>query len=145
MEKLTQEDRQRLQRILAELSDCQAIADVLRQQIDLLSVSLSGLAVTVDTIKAVGELEPGAEILVPIGSDSFITAKVAVVDKVITGLGANIAAERTIGDAIQVLEARGTEIGKALEQTRARLEEIAKRIEALRPEAERIFAKVREK
>jgi len=145
VERLTQEDRQRLQRILAELSDHQATADFLRRQIALLSASLSELAVTVDTIKTVGELKLDTEILVPIGADSFITAKVAVVDKVITGLGAGVAAERGVGDAVQVLEARATEVGKALDQTQAQLEKLAERIEALRPEADRILAKVREK
>lgn len=145
VERLTQEDRHRLQRILAELSDHQATADVLRQQTALLSASLSELAVTVETVKTIGELKPDTEILVPIGSNSFITAKVAVIDKVITGLGAGVAAERAVGDAIQVLETRAAEVGKALGQTQTQLERLAERIDALRPEAERILAKAREK
>jgi len=145
MEKLTSEDRQRLQRILAELGDYQTTADLLRQQLSILASSISELSITVETVKTIKGLKPDTEVLVPIGSDSFATAKVALTDRVITGLGANIAAERSVEDAVGMLEARMTELGQAMEQARQELEKLGERIEALRPEAERILAKAKEK
>jgi len=145
MEKLTSEDRQRLQRILTELGDYQTTADLLRQQLSILASSISELSMTVETVKTIKGLKPDTEVLVPIGSDSFATAKVALTDRVITGLGANIAAERSVEDAVGMLEARMTELGQAMEQARQELEKLGERIEALRPEAERILAKAKEK
>jgi len=145
MEKLTSEDRQRLQRILTELGDYQTTADLLRQQLSILASSISELSMTVETVKTIKGLKPDTEVLVPIGSDSFATAKVALTDRVITGLGANIVAERSVEDAVRMLEARITEFGQAMEQARQELEKLGERIEALRPEAERIFAKAKEK
>jgi prefoldin alpha subunit len=144
MEKLTSEDRQKLQRILAELSDHQATADILRQQLRVLAASLSELSMTTETIKVIKGLKPDTEVLVPLGSDSYATAKIALTDKVITGLGADIAAERGVDEAVQVLEARMAEIGRVVERTRQELEKLGERIEALRPEAERILAKAKE-
>lgn len=144
MEKLTQEERGRLQRILGELSEYQTTADALRQHLSLLSASLSELSMTLEAIKTVKELKPGTDIFVPMGSDSYITAKLGTTERVITGLGANVAAERGIGDALKVLEERGAELERALGQAREELGKLGERIETLRPEADRILGKVRE-
>lgn len=132
-----------MQRILDQLSNYQAAMEVLRQQISVLAGSLTELSMTVGAIKRLKELKPDTEILVPIGSDSFITAKLAPPDKVVTGLGADVAAERKADDAIQSLEARGKEIEGAVERTREELSRLEERIEALRPEAERLIEKAK--
>lgn len=143
MEKLTDEERKKLDRILSELSDHQATAEALRQHLSLLASSLSELSMTLEAIKIVKELEPGTDILVPMGSDSFITAKLGTTDKVITGLGADVAAERGSEDALKVLETRRTELAQALDRARDELEKLGERMEALRPEAERILEKAK--
>jgi prefoldin alpha subunit len=145
MEKLNSEDRQKLQRILTELGNYQTTTDLLRQQLSILASSISELSITVETVKTIKGLKPDTEVLVPIGSDSFVTAKIARTDKVITGLGADAAAERSVEAAVKMLEARMTELGQAMEQARQELEKLGERIETLRPEAERLMAKAKEK
>lgn len=143
MEKLTQEERERLQRILGELNEYQTTADALKQHLSLLSASLSELSMTLEAIKTMKGLKPGTDIFVPMGSDSYITAKLGTTEKVITGLGANVAAERSAEDAMKVLGERRAELERALGQAREELGRLGGRIETLRPEAERILAKVR--
>lgn len=144
MEKLTDEERKKLDRILGELSDHQATAEALRQHLSLLAASMSELSMTLEVIKTVKGLKPGTDILVPMGSDSFITAKLGTTDKVITGLGADVAAERGSEDALKVLEARRTELAQALDRAREELGKLGERMEALRPEAERILEKAKQ-
>jgi len=144
MEKLTDEEREKLERILGELSDHQATAEALRQHLSLLAASLSELSMTLEVINTVKGLKPGTDILVPMGSDSFITAKLGTTDKVITGLGADVAAERGSEDALKVLEARRTELAQALDRAREELGKLGERMEALRPEAERILEKAKQ-
>ena len=145
MEKLSNEEQQKLQQIFNELQNYEAMADLLRQQINMIANSLTELSMTVETIKTIRELKLGTEILVPIGSDSFVTTKLAATDKVITGLGADVSAEQSVDGAKQMLEARITELGRVLEQARQELEKIGKQIEELRPEADRILTKTKEK
>ena len=95
MEKITDDEQKKLQRIMSELSDHQARAEGLRQHLSALAASLSELSMTLEAIKGVKGLKPGTDILVPMGSDSFIAAKLATTEKVITGLGADVAAERS--------------------------------------------------
>jgi prefoldin alpha subunit len=145
MEKLSKEEQQKLQQIFNELQNYEAVADLLRQQMNMMANSLTELSMTVETIKTIKELKPNTEILVPIGSDSFVTAKLAATDKVITGLGADVSAEQSVDGARQMLEARIAELGRVLEQARQELEKIGKQIEELRPEADRILTKTKEK
>ncbi len=145
MEKLSNEEQQKLQQIFNELQNYEAMADLLRQQINMIANSLTELSMTVETIKTIKGLKLGTEILVPIGSDSFVTTKLAATDKVITGLGADVSAEQSVDGAKQMLEARITELGLILEQARQELEKIGKQIEELRPEADRILTKTKEK
>jgi prefoldin alpha subunit len=142
---LSKEEQQKLQQIFNELQNYEAMADLLRQQINMIANSLAELSMTVETIKTIRELKLGTEILVPIGSDSFVTTKLAATDKVITGLGADVSAEQSVDGAKQMLEARITELGRVLEQARQELEKIGKQIEELRPEADRILTKTKEK
>jgi prefoldin alpha subunit len=138
------EDREKLQQLLAELSEYQATVDVLRQQISALATSLTELSITMGAIKVVKDLKQDTEILVPIGCDSFIAAKLSKVDRIITGLGANIAAEKSAEEATKLLEARAAEIEKALGRAREDLKKLEELIETRRPEAERIIQKSRE-
>jgi len=145
MEKLSKEEQQKLQQIFNELQNYEAVADLIRQQMNMMANSLTELSMTVETIKTIKELKQNTEILVPIGSDSFVTAKLATTDKVITGLGADVSAEQSVDGAKQMLEARIAELGRVLEQARQELEKIGKQIEELRPEADRILTKTKEK
>ncbi|MBA7502420.1 Prefoldin subunit alpha [subsurface metagenome] len=143
MEKINEEEQKKLQRILSELRNHQATTEALRQNLSLLTASLSELSMTVEAIKTIKRLKPGTDILVPIGSDSFISAKLGTTEKVITGLGADVAAERSIIDAIVTLQDRMAELEQALNKTREELEKLDERIEALTPEAERLLEKSR--
>lgn len=143
MEKINEEEQKKLQRILSELRNHQATTEALRQNLSLLTASLSELSMTVEAIKTIKRLKPGTDILVPIGSDSFISAKLGTTEKVITGLGADVAAERSITDAIVTLQDRMAELEQALNKTREELEKLDERIEALTPEAERLLEKSR--
>ncbi|PIU13187.1 MAG: prefoldin subunit alpha [Hadesarchaea archaeon CG08_land_8_20_14_0_20_51_8] len=145
MEKLSKEEQQKLQQIFNELQNYEAMADLLRQQINMIANSLTELSMTVETIKTIRELKLGTEILVPIGSDSFVTTKLATTDKIITGLGADVSAEQSVDGTKQMLEARIAELGRVLEQARQELEKIGKQIEELRPEADRILTKTKER
>lgn len=144
MERLTNEEQEQLQRVIAQLNNHQASVEPLRQHISMLTTSLTELSMTIGTIKSLKELEQGTGILVPVGSDSFINAKIAQPDKVLTGLGADVVAERTSDDTVKVLEARSEELGKAMEQARNELERLEERIETLRPEAEKLLRKARD-
>lgn len=144
MEKLPSKERQKLQQILIELENSGNAAEVLRRQIGVLSSSINEILMTTETIKGVESLKEDSEILVPIGSDSFIRAKTIETDKVLTGLGADVAAKREAKDAIDMLGRQKKEFEESIEKAREELEKLNKRIEELKPKAEQLLAKARE-
>lgn len=143
MERLLPEEKQKLQKLLIELENSENAAEALRRQIDILSASIDEISTTTKTIDGIKDLEQGSEILVPIGSDSFIRAKAIKTNKVLIGLGADVAAEREAGDAIEMLERQKKEFEESISRAREELERLNKRIEELKPRAEQLLAKIR--
>lgn len=144
MAELSSDEQKKLQRILIELDSARNAVETMRGQIGILSSSINELMVTMETVNGVKKLKPGTEILVPVGSDSFVKAKVTETDKVISGLGADIAAERSAEDAASALGEQRKEFEESIERAREELEKLTERIDELEPEAERLLAKSRE-
>jgi len=137
------DERARLQQIIAEVGSCQEMIGVIREQIMAMSSAITEYSATISSIKELKGTKVGTEILVPIGSDSFVQAKLNFGGKVKMGVGADVVAERTAEDAISVLEARVAELGKAVEQARGEIEKLDERVETLRPEADEIVSKMK--
>jgi prefoldin alpha subunit len=137
------DERARLQQIIAEMGGCRELMGVIREQIMAMSSAITEFTATISSIKALKGVKAGTEILVPIGSDSFVPAKLTFAGKVEMGVGAEVFAERTSDDAVVALEARVAELGKAIDQARAELEKLDERVGALRPEAEELVQKMK--
>jgi prefoldin alpha subunit len=135
------EEREKLQRLLTEIGGYREILDALGRQMLALSNTLNELSATREALETLKEQEPGTSILVPIGSDSFVQAKLPRVEKVVVGLGAETAADRTPEEAVEILKARAREVEQAMGRTRGEMEKLEERIRALSPEAERLLQK----
>jgi prefoldin alpha subunit len=111
--------------------------DALQQQANLIQMSLNDM----DTaVKALGSLEgkgEGQELLVPIGAESFIHAKLAEPDKVIIGLGSGVSVEKSLADSKSVIQGRRTELEKVMLDTTGAIEQVAVELERLQQEAQK--------
>ncbi|KXB02599.1 hypothetical protein AKJ45_02700 [candidate division MSBL1 archaeon SCGC-AAA261F19] len=143
MEDLSREERQELQRVAIELEQAQQTSEKLERRIDLLSMSKSEIERATETVQGVNKLDAETEILVPIGSDSFIKAKLTRPDKVLSGLGGDLVAELGYEEAVEMLGKRRGEVEKSIEETEKKLQKISERIEGLKPRAEQLVAKAR--
>lgn len=139
MEKV--DEREKLQRLMAQIGGYREMVEALHRQIDGLTKTLLEISATRESLGSLKGLKE-AEIMVPIGSDSFIKAKLPKLDRVVIGIGAELAAERTPEEAEEALKARSGEVEKAIEQTRGELEKMEERIRTLSPEAERLIQKL---
>ena len=84
---------------------------------------------TKNTLEELKTLDSEKELLIPIGSETFIPGKIKIVDKVIIGIGANIAMEEKIDAALERVKKRITEIEKAQSDIHRKMEEIQTQIE----------------
>jgi prefoldin alpha subunit len=141
MEKV--DEREKAQKLLTQIGGYREMREMLRRQMVALSNAMSEISVTMESLKNLKVMK-NAEVLVPIGCDSFVPAKITSVDKIVVGLGAEVAADRTPEEAENMLKARVEEIEKAMEQTRKDLESLEEKLQALEPEAERLIEKLNE-
>jgi prefoldin alpha subunit len=78
-----------------------------------------------ETLKQYQSAGEGAEILVPVGGNSFVYAKVASSEKVLVGLGSGVTVEKSAEEALDVIKDRInelTETVKKVSERRASLE-----------------------
>ncbi|MEW6593196.1 MAG: prefoldin subunit alpha [Candidatus Hadarchaeota archaeon] len=136
-------ERQRLQQVLAQLDSYRGLTGILRDQISGMSAAMNEITMTLATIDTIKDMKKEADIMVPIGSDSFVHAKLPISAKLVAGIGAEVVVERTAEEAILALKAKAADIENALKETVAEIEQLEKKAEALRPEAEELLEKLK--
>jgi prefoldin alpha subunit len=111
--------------------------DALQQQANLVQMSLNDLD---SAIKALGSLEgkaEGQELLVPIGADSFVHARLADPDKVVIGLGSSVSVEKSLGESKSIIQGRRGELEKVMLDTTGAMEQVAAELGRLQQEAQK--------
>lgn len=117
--------------LLANIQLLQEQEKILAQNIELLNVQLSELGVAKITIQSLGEQKKGDEILVPIGAGNFLKTTLLETSKLISGIGADIAVEKSLEDAVQVLDVRIEEIRKKISENQKALQQIDSKLREL--------------
>jgi len=134
--------RQELQRILMELETYRRQMDSLRNEIQLLDSTMAELRSSLTALDALKENKAGTEILVSIGSGSFIRAELKDVERVIVGVGAGISIEKNVDEGRKILEARSEEITKTMEKLQKSVVELNDRLVKLNDEYQRLMREI---
>jgi prefoldin alpha subunit len=99
----TQED---LQQAVMYLEYLKEQITTLKEQFEILDIAVKEHIQAIETMKDFENIEKNQEILIPIGADSLVFAKVADPSKVIINIGAGIAQEKKIDEAVENLSGR---------------------------------------
>ena len=84
------------------------------------------------------------ELLVPIGGNSYVKAKITDTNKVIVGLGAGVSVEKSLADAKSTLKERLDELGKTMNAAQQQFTQVADRINTGRTRIETLLNDARE-
>lgn len=110
-------------------------ADNYKKQIDSLSAQIQivenkrmEIDSTIETMDSLKENRIGTEILVPIGSNSFVRAELKDNKKVIVGIGAGISVEKTIDEAKEILKLRSKELENTMNKLQSAVAEIKNKL-----------------
>jgi len=118
-----------MQRLIFEYNWFRSQAESLQREINVLTSYLEQLTLTMTTIENIRKGEGREEILIPVGSRTFIKAKLTDPEKVIIHLGADVAAEKTLEDAQKLLEEKLGEVQEVLTERRKLLDQIVTKLE----------------
>jgi len=123
-----------IRRLLATYQQYQAQAEGIMRQINLTQLTAEGLDRALGAVDELDKAEVGQEILVPIGSGSFIHGKLASKEKVVLNVGAGVSIEKTAAEAKEILSIRKAEVldgSKKLNDVLAKIDQEMQRIQAV--------------
>ena len=116
----------------------------LQSRISLTNSALTELRVSSMTLEGLEEEKKDAQLFVPIGGGSYVKARLETANKVVVGIGADVAVERTMKEAKEELEARIAELEKTRETLVQQFNQVVERIQENRGKLEEVTAKLRE-
>ncbi|UCG95129.1 MAG: prefoldin subunit alpha [archaeon] len=85
------------------------------------------------------EKKESKEILASLGKDCFIKVGLKDQGKVIVDLGAGVLANKTLKEALGILESRRKELEKNIGELEKRMENVSRQIEKLEPDMQKIL------
>ncbi len=131
-------------RLVVELRIFEGTAEELQSRVNLVNAALTELRVSSMTLEGLEKEKTDAQLFVPIGGGSFVKAKLASSDKVIVGIGADVALERTMKEAKENLGNRISELEKTRTSLGQQLAQVVEKIREDRARLEELTAKLRE-
>ena len=143
MAKINKEEEE-LRKLSVEMRFLEQTAEALQQRISMMNAVMTDLTYANMTLEDVEKEKEGAELLVPIGGNSYVKAKLANPDKVVVGMGAGVSVEKTLQEARAIVKERLDELEKTMSVAQQQFAQIADRINVDRDRLESLLAKVRE-
>jgi len=102
-----------IRRLLAAYQQYQAQSEAIAQQLGLTQMTIQGLDRAISAIDALDSAADEQEMLVPIGSGSFVFAKLASKERVVLNVGAGVSIEKPAAEARESLKVRKAEVAEA--------------------------------
>jgi prefoldin alpha subunit len=116
----------------------------LQSRINMTNAAINELRVSSMTLEGLEKEKKGSQLFVPIGGGSYVKAKLVTAKKVVVGVGADVAVERTLKEAKEELEVRIAELEKTREALVQQFNQVVERIQENRGRLEEVTAKLRE-
>lgn len=115
----------------AMIETAKAQYEALMRQREIIGLTIDEHSRAKDTISRVAAGKPGDEILVPVGAEAFIHARISDDKSAVVGVGANVSFQRTPDEAEKLLAARIDELNRALHKISERAEQTEQTVQQL--------------
>ena len=116
----------------------------LQSRINMTNSAITELRVSSMTLEGLEKEKKGAQLFVPIGGGSYVKAKLETSKKVVVGIGADVAVEKTVKEAKVELEARIAELERTREALGQQFNQVVGRIQENQNTLEEVTAKLRQ-
>jgi len=135
-------EEETFRRLMVELRILEGTVEALQSRISLVNAALTELRVANMTMEGL-ENEKAVPLVVPIGGASYIEATLRNADKIIVGVGAGVAIEKTIKEAKENIGNRLSNLEKTRISLQQQLTQVVDRIGGHRAQLEEMTAKLR--
>ena len=116
----------------------------IQSRVNMTNAAITELRVSNMTLEGLEKEKKGAQLFVPIGGGSYVKAKLETTKKVVVGIGADVAVEKSLKETKVELEARIAEFEKTRETLGQQFNQVVGRFQENRKTMEEVTAKLRE-
>jgi prefoldin alpha subunit len=141
--KLASKSEEELRKLSVEIRFFEQTAETIQSRINTVNAVITDLTYASMTLDGIEKEKENSELLVPIGGNSYIKAKLENPDKVIVGMGAGISLEKTVQEAKEIIKKRLENLEKTRTSLQQQLAQVAERIEEDREKFETLIAELR--
>jgi prefoldin alpha subunit len=142
--KLESKREEELRRTSAELRFLEQTAEAIQSRINMVNAVITDLVYASMALEGLEKEKENSELLVPIGGNSYIKAKLENPDKVIIGMGAGVSVEKTLQEAKEIVKKRQENLEKNRMSLQQQLAQVAERINEDREKFETLVTEMRE-
>ncbi len=133
-----------LRRLSMEMRYLEQTAEALQQRISMVNAAITDLTYASLTLDGIEKEQENAELLVPVGGNTYVKAKIADTSKIIIGIGAGVSVEQSLADAKATLKERLDELEKTMGAAQQQFSQVAERINTGRGRMESLLSSARE-
>lgn len=127
---------QKLREDYSMLETAKAQLDALIKQQQLIQLAIEEHVRARETIKSVAKGAPGDELLIPLGADSYIHAKVSNNRDAVVGVGSGVSIKRSPEDTEKILDGKIDDLSRAFKtvgeraaQTEALVQDLSEKVQ----------------
>ena len=121
-------DEEELRKVAVELRILENTAENMQSRISFVNAAITELTYANLTLEGLEKEKTDTALFVPIGGGSYIKAKLESPDKIIFGVGAGVAIEKTYTEAKEKIKNRLEEMEKARSSMEQQMEQLLERI-----------------
>ena len=118
------EDGVNSEQMMMEYEQIRGQIEALQENLSMIDSSVMQMDAAIDALNAASTLTGDNEILLPVGADSFLSAKITDTKNVLVGVGAEVAVQKNIADAISDAKSKKDVLVKTRETRGGELERL---------------------
>ena len=140
---MTAKAEEELRRLSIEMRILEQTAEALQSRISMVNAVITDLTYASMTLDGLEKQKENAELLVPIGGNSYVKARLETPDKVTVGIGAGVSVEKTLQEAKEIIRKRLEDLERSKNSLQQQFSQVIDRINADRERFEELAAQLR--
>ena len=137
-------EEQELRSLSVQLRIHEQNAENIQTNMNMINSIIADLSYASMALEGLEAEKENSEILVTVGGNSYIRAKLVSPDKVIVGMGAGVSVEKTLPEAKEILKKRLENLDKNRQMLQQQFAQVAQRMNDDRERFEGLLGKLRE-
>ena len=127
-----------------ELRFYEQTAEAVKSRLNMIQAVVTDLTYAGMTLSALENEKEGSELLVPMGGNSYIKARLESPDKLIVGMGAGVSVEKTLPESKEIIKKRQEEFEKTRMSMQQQFVQVIDKTKELREKIESLVEKMRQ-